>query len=236
MTSAFPTFISRSAIRPSMKLCFSRAAWYSAFSERSPWARASAIALVMACRSTRLSRSSSSRSFSKPGRVIGVRWTDMALTLARARERQPGSAPPRRGQVRLDLRVGACACEPGLPGEALLLGEDLLLDLDALRLETTHVGQHALQHLEHVVALLRLDRGAQLAGRRLERRQHRVARQPVGRLRAREARGLAGGGAGLLRGGAEVARLRVGGELLGPLQGRRLCFLPLQRGRDLVLD
>ena len=36
MTSAAPTLVSSSAIRPSMKLCFSRAAWYSAFSLRSP--------------------------------------------------------------------------------------------------------------------------------------------------------------------------------------------------------
>ena len=51
-------------MRPSMKLCFSRAAWYSAFSERSPCARASAIAFVIAWRSTRFRCSSSSLSFS----------------------------------------------------------------------------------------------------------------------------------------------------------------------------
>src|SRR3989454_163454 len=79
MTSAPPTFVSSSAIRPSTKLCRSRAAWYSAFSERSPWARASAIALVMAWRSTRFKRSSSSFSFSYPPRVIGVRWTAIEL-------------------------------------------------------------------------------------------------------------------------------------------------------------
>jgi hypothetical protein len=50
ITSAAPTLPSSSLIRPSVKLCFSRAAWYSAFSERSPWARASAIALMMAGR------------------------------------------------------------------------------------------------------------------------------------------------------------------------------------------
>src|SRR5262245_1125008 len=35
----------------------------------------------MACRSTRLRRSSSSRRRSYPGRVIGVRWIDMMLIL-----------------------------------------------------------------------------------------------------------------------------------------------------------
>src|SRR5499433_1606593 len=97
MTSAFPTFASSSAMRPSMKPCFSRAAWYSAFSERSPCARASAMALVMAWRSTRLRRSSSSRSRSKPGRVIGVRCTDMPspnLQLLVVLDARPLERPP----------------------------------------------------------------------------------------------------------------------------------------------
>src|SRR5262245_6012446 len=92
MTSAPPTLPSSSAMRPSMNDCFSRAAWYSAFSERSPWARASAIALVMTCRSTRFRRSSSSRRRSYPGRVIGVRWIATRLILvvdARALQRAP---------------------------------------------------------------------------------------------------------------------------------------------------
>src|SRR5207245_2325396 len=38
-----------------------------------------AMALVMACRSTRLRRSSSAASLSYPARVIGVRWTAMEL-------------------------------------------------------------------------------------------------------------------------------------------------------------
>src|SRR5262245_56871593 len=97
MASAFPTSPWSSARRPSMKLCFSRAAWYSAFSERSPCARASAMAFVMAWRSTRLSRSSSSRSRSKPGRVIGVRWTDMtcpSLQLIVVLDPRPLESPP----------------------------------------------------------------------------------------------------------------------------------------------
>src|SRR5215831_6086552 len=93
MTSAAPTFPSSSAMRPSMNDCFSRAAWYSAFSERSPWARASAIALVMACRSTRFSRSSSSRRRSYPGRVIGVRWIAMMLILVLHTRALQGAAP-----------------------------------------------------------------------------------------------------------------------------------------------
>ena len=48
MTSAPLTLASSSRIRPSMKPCRSLAAWYSAFSERSPWARASAMARMMA--------------------------------------------------------------------------------------------------------------------------------------------------------------------------------------------
>jgi hypothetical protein len=64
ITSAAPTLASSSVIRPSMNPCFSRAAWYSAFSLRSPCARASAIAFTIAGRSTYLSRSSSPLSFS----------------------------------------------------------------------------------------------------------------------------------------------------------------------------
>ena len=44
MISAVASLVSISRIRPSMKPCCSRAAWYSAFSDRSPWLRASAIA------------------------------------------------------------------------------------------------------------------------------------------------------------------------------------------------
>ena len=42
---ALESLPSRSAMRPSIKLCFSLAAWYSAFSDKSPCARASAIAV-----------------------------------------------------------------------------------------------------------------------------------------------------------------------------------------------
>src|SRR2546422_10376896 len=171
MTSAPPTFVSSSAIRPSTKLCRSRAAWYSAFSARSPCARASAIALVMAWRSTRLRRSSSSLSFSYPVRVIGVRWTAIGLTLPRAL-----STPARRGvEVDLDLRVHTRSVEPGFPRLALLLREHLLRDFVALTRQGTRVRRHALEHPEHVVALRRLHRLRDGAERRPERREHRVA-------------------------------------------------------------
>src|SRR5438128_1458541 len=110
----------------------------------------------------------------------------------------------------LDLRVGARAVDPGLPRQALFLHEDLLLDLIALRSEPAHVGRHAFEYLHHVDTLRRLDRRAQLTGLGLERGQHRVARQALRRLRAREARRLAGDGARLFRGrglGGAVAGL-----------------------------
>ena len=55
-----------------MKPCLSLAASYSAFSDRSPCARASEIAWITAWRSTVFSRCSSSFSFSAPRRVRGM--------------------------------------------------------------------------------------------------------------------------------------------------------------------
>ena len=72
MTSERPIIASSSRIRPSMKLCFSRAAWYSAFSLRSPCSRASAIAAITAGRSTLLSFLSSASSFANPFAVRGT--------------------------------------------------------------------------------------------------------------------------------------------------------------------
>jgi hypothetical protein len=71
MISAVESFASISPMRPSMNPCCSRAAWYSAFSDRSPWLRASAMALMTLGRSSVLSRYSSLRSASAPRRVIG---------------------------------------------------------------------------------------------------------------------------------------------------------------------
>src|SRR4051794_38347203 len=62
-----------------MWLCLSFAAWYSAFSERSPWARASAISFTILGRSTFLSRFSSAFSRTRPPGVMGTRW-DISLT------------------------------------------------------------------------------------------------------------------------------------------------------------
>ena len=61
-----------SAIRPSIKLCFSLAAWYSAFSERSPFDLASAIAFIISGLSTVLSVFNSSMSLFCPFSVIGI--------------------------------------------------------------------------------------------------------------------------------------------------------------------
>ena len=47
ISSAWEIILSISATLPSIKLCFSRAAWYSAFSERSPLLLASAIAFII---------------------------------------------------------------------------------------------------------------------------------------------------------------------------------------------
>src|SRR5580692_3980571 len=69
-------------MRPSMKLCCSRAAWYSAFSLKSPWARASAMALMTFGRASLLSCLSSWRSRSAPRRVIGVRLITTAAFCA----------------------------------------------------------------------------------------------------------------------------------------------------------
>ena len=55
-----------------IKDCRSRAAWYSAFSDRSPCSRASAIALITACRSACLRELSSSFSRSRPTCVNGI--------------------------------------------------------------------------------------------------------------------------------------------------------------------
>src|ERR1700680_1788110 len=78
MVSEFDKRFSMSLMRPSTKLCCSRAAWYSAFSLKSPWARASAIALMMFGRASLLSCFNSTRSRSAPRRVMGVRFTTSA--------------------------------------------------------------------------------------------------------------------------------------------------------------
>src|SRR3954469_26013907 len=71
-TCALASLDSISEMRPSMKPARSRAAWYSAFSDKSPWARASPMACELAGRSTVLSRCNSLRRRSAPRRVMGV--------------------------------------------------------------------------------------------------------------------------------------------------------------------
>ena len=65
MTSALAIQCSTWRMRPSTWLCFSLAAWYSAFSERSPCERASAISFTIFGRSTFFRRFSSSLSRSE---------------------------------------------------------------------------------------------------------------------------------------------------------------------------
>ena len=52
ITSTRLIVLSRSAILPSIKLCCSLAYWYSAFSDKSPWLLASAIAAMIFGRSS----------------------------------------------------------------------------------------------------------------------------------------------------------------------------------------
>src|SRR5690606_7565891 len=72
MMSACDSSPSSCLMRPSMKPCCSRAAWYSAFALRSPWARASAIAAMTAGRLTDFSSSSSARRRCAPAMVMGA--------------------------------------------------------------------------------------------------------------------------------------------------------------------
>src|SRR6202163_2297822 len=86
MISEFDKRFSMSLMRPSMKLCCSRAAWYSACSPKSPCARASAIALMTFGRASLLSCFSSARSRSAPRKVMGVRFTTSAALCAESWE------------------------------------------------------------------------------------------------------------------------------------------------------
>src|SRR5690554_5659009 len=72
ITWALPSLPSISWMRPSMKPCCSRAAWYSAFSLRSPCERASAIAAITSGRLTDRRCSSSARNRCAPARVMGA--------------------------------------------------------------------------------------------------------------------------------------------------------------------
>src|SRR4051812_15965181 len=63
-----------------------------------------------------------------------------------------------RGRLRRDVHLGAGARggDPCLPRLALLLREDFLRHLVLLGGEAARLGRRAVEHLHHVVALLRL--------------------------------------------------------------------------------
>ena len=79
-----------SLMRPSMNDCLSRAAWYSAFSLRSPCSRATAIAWMIAGRWTLLRLMSSSRSRTAPSGVIGFFCMRLDADLAQKGLPRPG--------------------------------------------------------------------------------------------------------------------------------------------------
>jgi hypothetical protein len=79
-----------------MKLWRSLAAWYSAFSDRSPWARASAIALITSWRSSFFSRLSSSSRPLKPEAVMGIFSIGQSIG---KKTLPPAQAPEREGQI-----------------------------------------------------------------------------------------------------------------------------------------
>ena len=80
ITSARAIQSSSSPTRPSFRLCASFAAWYSAFSERSPCERASEIASMMRGRSCCWRQRSSSRSVANPLAVIGTLFIVLVST------------------------------------------------------------------------------------------------------------------------------------------------------------
>ena len=72
ITSARDSLSSSSATRASIQPCCSLAEWYSAFSDRSPWARASSMALMIRGRSTDFRCFTSSIIAAWPAAVIGT--------------------------------------------------------------------------------------------------------------------------------------------------------------------
>src|SRR4051812_2549171 len=161
MTSACASIASISRERPSMKPCFSFAAWNSAFSRRSPWARASSMSCTFFGRSTSLRCLSSSRRARYPRGVMGTR--SAILELLQRRDAEPasleladgghGGARPRQGG-----EIGQPAHESGPPD-----GEGVLDGLRARRGVDDHVDgavEHAvddvraaLAHLVHALDL-----------------------------------------------------------------------------------
>src|SRR5690606_19992821 len=130
MICAFASFDSSSAMRPSMKPWRSRAASYSAFSERSPWARASAIAWITAGRSIAFSRCSSSLSKPAPRTVSGM----VATLCLLAKNENPGSIARIRG-----LSIVRCTDRTAGVAGALILA--LVQFLQAVHLDSVLVAQ-----------------------------------------------------------------------------------------------
>src|SRR4029079_5344909 len=111
MMSACARIDSMSRLRPSMNPWRSFAAWYSAFSLRSPWARASSMSRTFFGRSTSRSRLSSSRSVWTPRGVIG----NLAILILL--QRADGGLA--RAQVRDGADGGACRRQRRVVGDSL---------------------------------------------------------------------------------------------------------------------
>ena len=73
ITSALLIALSKSIILPSIKLCCSLAYWYSAFSDRSPWLLASAIASII------FGLSSDVNFFNSSCNFVSVSYTHLTL-------------------------------------------------------------------------------------------------------------------------------------------------------------
>ncbi|MCY1240469.1 hypothetical protein D9M72_533200 [compost metagenome] len=97
--------------RPSLWLCASLAAWYSAFSDRSPCARASAIASMIRGRSSCWRQRSSSCRLTNPPCVIGT-FSTISLSFIKheappfgRRQRKRKRSPARKHRNRPKLRT-----------------------------------------------------------------------------------------------------------------------------------
>src|SRR5690606_24954243 len=118
MTSPRAIRSSSSAIRPSFRLWASFAECYSAFSERSPWARASEIASMIRGRSSRWRQRSSSLRASNPAAVMGTLFMFQHLFAgcpardsrhAGQKEKRPAGSPRRTRSNSLDAEYSNSA-------------------------------------------------------------------------------------------------------------------------------
>src|SRR3954468_12980552 len=137
ITSARARTPSSSRERPSMNACFSLAAWYSAFSRRSPWARASSMSWTFLGRSISRSRLSSSRSTLMPRGVMGILSAILELLQGadgHASGLQLSNGPHRRASPRHRRVVWEAAHQGGPPQR-----EGVLDRLGALRRVDHHL-------------------------------------------------------------------------------------------------